>query len=74
MEPVTIYSCLNIASADLMVSHLRAMGFDAELLNDTAALSMEGYSLSTGGVHIRVPSAQAEAARALALEFEKSAS
>ena len=74
MELITVYSCFNIASADLMVSHLQAMGFDTVLLHDTAALSMEGYSFATGGVKVQVPAAQAEAARLLALEFEKPSS
>ncbi len=74
MELVTVYSCFNIASADLMVSHLQAMGFQAILMHDTAALSMEGYSFATGGVQVQVPSDQAESARELVLDFEKPSS
>lgn len=63
-HPVTIYRALNIAQAQLVCSRLQAAGFDAVVSHELAALSMEGYSLSTGGVRIEVPSDQAEEAQA----------
>lgn len=62
--PVTIFQTLNIAEAQLVSSRLQAAGFFASVSHELAALSMEGYSLSAGGVRVEVPAEQAEEARA----------
>ncbi len=64
MQLVTIYTALSPADADLVRSRLEAAGFHATL-RGLSALSMEGYSLTTGGIEVQVP----EDEKAEALEF-----
>ncbi len=63
--PVTIFKTFSIAEAQLVCGRLQASGFDAAVTHELAALSMEGYSMSTGGVRVEVPADQAEEARQL---------
>ena len=65
MEPVVVFRSFNIAEADLVRASLEAAGFHAEVTNELASLSMDGYSLATGGVRVVVPAGEAEDARAL---------
>jgi hypothetical protein len=55
----------NPAEAQLMRSRLEAAGFEVNLVGELSALSMEGYSLSTGGIDVQVPEESKEDARAL---------
>jgi hypothetical protein len=61
-EPVTIFKTFSVAEAQLVCSRLEAAGFDASVTHELAALSMEGYSMSTGGVRVEVPADEAEEA------------
>jgi len=63
-EPVTIFKSFSVAEAQLVCSRLEAAGFDASVSHELAALSMEGYSMSTGGVRVDVPTEEAEEAKA----------
>lgn len=63
-EPVTIYHTLNIADAQLVRMRLEAAGFLASVNHELAALSMEGYTMSSGGVRVEVPAEEADEARA----------
>lgn len=63
-NPEVIFKTLNLAEAQLVCSRLQAAGFFANVSHELAALSMEGYSLATGGVRVEVPADQAEDARA----------
>jgi hypothetical protein len=65
MEWVTIYRCFSPAEAQLIRSRLEAAGFLAQVADELSALSMDGYSLATGGIRIRVPEDVAAEARAL---------
>lgn len=62
---VTVFQCYNPAEADVVASRLAAAGLKPEVFNQLSALSMEGYSLATGGIQVKVPTAQADEAKAL---------
>lgn len=62
MKLVTVHRTFNPAEADLIRSRLEAAGFQATLVHDYAALNLEGYALTAGGVLIQVPEDQAEEA------------
>jgi len=62
MDPVTVYSAFSPADAQLVRSRLEAAGFDAIVTHETAAMTMDGYSMAAGGVLVQVP--QEEAAEA----------
>jgi hypothetical protein len=65
MELVTVFRTFHPGEAQLVRSRLDAAGFTAQVTHELAALSMEGYSMSTGGVRVQVPADQADEARAL---------
>jgi len=70
-EPVTIFRTFSSAEAELIRSRLEAAGFTAELTNELAPFHMEGYSLSTGGIRVVVPSNQAIEARSFLDSFNE---
>ena len=59
MQLVTVYTAFSPMDADLARSRLEAADFHPAIVHDLAALSMEGYSLSTGGILVQVPDAEA---------------
>jgi hypothetical protein len=61
--PVTIFKTFSVIEAQVVCGRLEAAGFEAEVTHELAALSMEGYSMSTGGVRVVVPADQAAEAR-----------
>ena len=63
MSPVTVFQTFSPAEAQLVRSRLDAANIDAVVTHELAALSMEGYSMTTGGILVQVPEEQAEAAR-----------
>jgi hypothetical protein len=63
MEPVTIFRAFSPAEAHLVRSELEAAGFTAAVTHELAALSLEGYSMATGGICVVVPADEAEEAR-----------
>jgi hypothetical protein len=65
MNLITVHTSFSPADAQLIRSRLEASGFHAIVTNELAALSMEGYSMSTGGIRVQVPEAEADDARAL---------
>jgi hypothetical protein len=65
MELVTVFRTFSPGEAQLVRSRLEAAGFLAQVTHELSALSMEGYSMSTGGVRVQVPADQAEDALAL---------
>lgn len=65
MELVTVFRSFNPSEAQLIRSRLEAAGLMAEVTHELSALSMEGYSMSTGGVRVQVPADQVDEARAL---------
>lgn len=65
MQLVTIFRTFSPAEAQLIRSRLDAANIPAEVVNELAALSMDGYSMATGGVRVQVPDDFAAEARAL---------
>jgi hypothetical protein len=65
MALVTVYRAFSPAEAQLIRSRLDAAQIHAIVTGELAALGMEGYSLSTGGVLVQVPEEEAADARAI---------
>jgi hypothetical protein len=65
MDLVTVFRTFSPGEAQLVRSRLEAAGFLAQVTHELSALSMEGYSMSTGGVRVEVPADQADDARKL---------
>jgi hypothetical protein len=65
MELVTVFRSFSAAEAQLVRSRLDAADIPAEVVNELAALSMDGYSLATGGILVQVPDSYAAEAKAL---------
>jgi hypothetical protein len=72
MDFIVVYTAFSPIDAELVWSRLDAAGFKAEIVNELSSLSMEGYSLSTGGIQIRVPAEQATDAKAFLQSTEES--
>jgi len=65
MDRMTVFTAFNPVQAQIVSARLQAAGLDATVEGEAAALSMEGYSLATGGIRVQVPSAQEDEARRL---------
>ena len=65
MKLVTVYRTFSSADAQLIRSLLEAAEIPALVSDELASLSMEGYSMSTGGIRVQVPEEDAENAREL---------
>lgn len=73
MTWITIVRALNPLEAQMARSRLEAAGFEVQVQNEGAALSMEGYALAVGGVLVQVEAGRAdEARRFLELSEERS--
>jgi Putative prokaryotic signal transducing protein len=63
MDLVTVFTAFNPADAQLARSRLEAAGFHPFVANENAALSMDGYALTVGGILVQVPDEEAADAR-----------
>jgi hypothetical protein len=72
MKLITVHTSFSPADAQLIRSRLEVSGFHAIVTNELAALSIEGYSMSTGGIRVQVPEDEADDARALLASAETS--
>jgi Putative prokaryotic signal transducing protein len=72
MAWTTVFSTFNPAEAQLIRSRLDAAEFQANVVHELSALSMDGYSLATGGILVQVPEEEAEDARELISSFSAS--
>jgi hypothetical protein len=63
MELVTVFSAFNVVEADLVRARLEIAKFHP-VVTGLSALSMDGYSLATGGILVQVPDTEAEEVRA----------
>jgi len=61
----TIFSSFNSAEAQIISARLEAAGFHPSVTDEIASMSMEGYSMATGGIRIKVPETEKDAARGL---------
>lgn len=55
MKLVTVYETFSPIDAQLIRSLLDASGIPAHVAHELAALSTEGYSMTTGGIQVQVP-------------------
>jgi|YelNatPaOPRAMG01_1025707.scaffolds.fasta_scaffold01930_14 hypothetical protein len=60
---VTVYSAFSPADVQLVKSVLEAAGLNVFVLNEDAALSMDGYSMAVGGIKLAVNSEDENEAR-----------
>jgi len=65
MNLVTIFTAFNPADAQLARSRLDAAGFHPFVTNEDAALSMDGYGITVGGILVQVPEDEAADAKEL---------
>jgi hypothetical protein len=65
MEFVTVRRCFNPAEAHLIAGQLQAAGLSAYVRDEAAALSIDGYALSVGGIRVQVPAQEAADAELL---------
>ena len=63
MNLVTVFKAFSPAEAELTRSRLEAAGFHAVVIGELAAMSMEGYSVATGGIRVQVLESEAAEAR-----------
>jgi hypothetical protein len=63
MNLVTVFKAFSPAEADLMRARLEIAGFHAVVMGELAAISIEGYSLATGGIRVQVLEEEAADAR-----------
>jgi hypothetical protein len=63
MELVTVFSVFSLIEADLVRSRLEVAGFHPVVTHGLSALSMDGYSLATGGILVQVPDVEAAEVR-----------
>lgn len=63
MDLITVANLFSSVEANLTASRLEAAGFHPHLKGELAALSMDGYSLATGGIEVQVPEAEAVEAK-----------
>lgn len=72
MDYVTISRGFNLAEADMLVSRLRAAGYDVLLLGGDAG-RMTASLMSVGGVRIQVPANQKDDVEKFIEAYEKEA-
>lgn len=65
MALVTVFHTFNPAEAQLVRSRLEAANIPALVAHELSSLSMEGYSMSTGGILVQVTEENATDARGL---------
>jgi hypothetical protein len=71
MALVTVFRTFSPAEAQLIRSRLDAADIPAVVMNELSSLSMEGYSLSTGGILVQVDDAHVVEARELITDREQ---
>jgi len=63
MKLTTVFTAFNPADAHLACSRLEAAEFHPVVKGETAALTLEGYALTAGGILVQVPEEEAAEAR-----------
>lgn len=65
MPLVTVFTAFNPMEAQLVRSRLEAANLHPIVTHELSALSMEGYALAAGGIHVQVPAEEESDAREL---------
>lgn len=68
MKTAVVYRSFSAADAHLVRSLLESAEIPAEVIGELASLSMEGYSMATGGIRVVVPAEFEEEARSVIAE------
>ena len=63
MSLVTVFTAFSPIEAQLVRSRLEAAQFHPFVADELSALSVDGYSLATGGIRVQVPDGEAVEAR-----------
>jgi hypothetical protein len=63
MRLITLYQAFNPADAQLVRSRLEAAEFHPVVAHEAAALGMDGYAMTIGGILVQVPETEAAEAR-----------
>jgi hypothetical protein len=61
----TVFSSFSSAEAQMIAARLDTAGFHPTVTDEIASMSMDGYSMATGGIRIKVPHEEQEGARGL---------
>ncbi len=72
MNLITVFTALNPADAHLANSRLQAAGFHSVVVGEGAALGIEGYAITVGGICVQVPDGEAADANLLLRASEES--
>ena len=70
MEFVTVYRTFNIVEAQVVRARLETAELHPTVANDISSVSIDGYTLATGGVLVQVPEGEAVSARELIEDSE----
>ena len=65
MSLETVFSSFSSAEAQMVSARLEAAGFHPIVTDEIASMSMDGYSMATGGIRVNVPKQEMHPARAL---------
>ena len=65
MNHKTVFKSFSAAEAQMIKSRLETAGFNSFVTDEIASMSMEGYSMSTGGIRVKVPEGEFKLAREL---------
>jgi hypothetical protein len=65
MDLVTVFRTFSPAEAQLARSRLEAAEIPCHVAHELASLSIEGYSMATGGICVEAPAERAAEAREL---------
>ncbi len=71
MTWITVYRTFSPADAELAKSRLEAAGLQVFIADELSALSMEGYSMTTGGIRVQVPDDVVEEAKLLLADKDR---
>ena len=71
MKAVEVYKTFNPADAHLICSVLQSAEIPAQVTNEIATLSLEGYGLASGGIRVLVPEERFAEARAIIEQREE---
>ena len=63
MQLVTVFLAFSPMDAQRVRAQLDAAGFPAVVSHELSALSMDGYSMATGGILVQVPETEAAEAK-----------
>ena len=73
MNHKIVFKSFSAAEAQMIKSRIETAGFNSFVTDEIASMSMEGYSMSTGGIRVKVPEEEFKLARELVENLLKEA-